>query len=74
MPNHRATDVIAASYNYVSFPLDMQESDFEAFPNFMHVGASATDGVLINAESGEEVRLSDLWQNGSLVIEFGSIT
>ncbi|MCH7740013.1 MAG: hypothetical protein IIC93_07690 [Chloroflexi bacterium] len=61
-------------YNYASFPRDMQEADFSAFPNILHAGTDAPDGVLINAATGAETRLSDYWSTGPLVIEFGSGT
>ena len=61
-------------YNYASFPLDMQAADFSAFPDILHAGTDASDGVLVNAATGAEVRLSDFWSGGPLVIEFGSAT
>ncbi len=61
-------------YNYANFPLDMQEADFSAFPNILHAGTDAPDGVLVNAATGAEARLSDYWSTGLLVIEFGSAT
>lgn len=61
-------------YNYANFPLDMQEADFSAFPNILHAGTDAPDGVLVDAATGEQARLSDLWSTGPLVIEFGSAT
>ncbi len=61
-------------YNYTNFPEDMQETDFSAFPNILHAGTDAPDGVLVDAATGSEVRLSDYWSEGPLVIEFGSAT
>ena len=61
-------------YNYANFPLDMQDADFSAFPNILHAGTDAPDGVLTDAATGDESRLSDYWSNGTLVIEFGSAT
>ena len=61
-------------YNYQSFPLDMDMPDFLAFPAALTVGDRAPGGVLIDAATGEEVKLSSFWRSGPLVIEFGSIT
>ncbi len=61
-------------YNYANFPADMQEADFSAFPNILHAGTDAPDGVLISAAEETEIRLSDIWSSGPLVIEFGSAT
>ncbi len=61
-------------YNYANFPEDMQEADFSAFPNILHAGTDAPDGVLVDAATGSEVRLSDYWSAGPLIIEFGSAT
>ncbi len=61
-------------YNYANFPADMQEADFSAFPNILHAGTDAPDGVLISAAEEAEIRLSDIWSSGPLVIEFGSAT
>jgi len=64
----------ARDYNYASFPLDMDGIDFEDFPAALKVGARAPGGELIDAATGESVRLSAYWRSGPLVIEFGSIT
>ena len=61
-------------YNYASFPLDMEMRDFEAFPEALTVGGRAPSGDVIDAASGEPVRLSRYWRSGPCVIEFGSIT
>ena len=61
-------------YNYAHFPEDMQAADFSAFPNILHAGTDAPDGVLVNAATGAEERLSDYWSTGPLIIEFGSAT
>ena len=61
-------------YNYANFPPDMQVADFSAFPNILHAGTDAPDGVLVNSATGAEVRLSGYWSTGPLVIEFGSAT
>ena len=62
-------------YNYTSFPLDMDASSFIGFRDEApRPGQPAPDGELTNAMTGERVKLSDLWRQGHLVIEFGSIT
>ncbi len=62
-------------YNYTSFPLDLDMGSFKAFrDDAPQAGESAPDGELTNAMTGERVKLSDLWKQGHLVIEFGSIT
>lgn len=62
------------SYNYASFPLDMEAAAFAAFPDLLRAGDRAPDGVLVDATSGEEVTLSSLWKSAPLVMEFGSFT
>jgi hypothetical protein len=65
----------AHEYNYTSFPLDLDMGSFKAFRDGAPApGESAPDGELTNAKTGERVKLSDLWKQGHLVIEFGSIT
>ena len=61
-------------YNYETFPLDMQGSDFEAFPSFAKAGDKAPDGDLIDAATGKPVKLSDYWREGPVMAEFGSLT
>ena len=63
-----------SEYNYTSFPLDMEMPDFERFPEVSRAGSKAPDGELVDARSGETVRLSALWRKGPLILEFGSIT
>ena len=65
----------AHEYNYTSFPLDMDMASFKGFRDGAPgPGEPAPDGELTNAVTGERVKLSDLWKQGHLVIEFGSIT
>jgi hypothetical protein len=64
-----------SEYNYTSFPLDLDMPKFKGFrENAPSPGDSAPDGDLTNAMTGEQVKLSDLWKKGHLVIAFGSIT
>ena len=61
-------------YNYVNFPRDMCMADFDRFAESAKVGERAPDGELVDAATGETVKLSDYWKAGLLVIEFGSVT
>jgi hypothetical protein len=62
------------TYNYASFPLDMEQETFDAFPDRLRTGDRAPDGTLVDATTGEEIALSSLWRSRPLVIEFGSFT
>ncbi len=66
-----------AEYNYERFDLYVEngeeEREFAAFPNMLHAGERAPDGELTPLE-GERVRLSDLWRQRGVVLEFGSFT
>ena len=62
------------TYNYESFPLDLDMPDFDAFPGVLTVGSRAPGGELIDAATGETVKLSRYWRSGPAVLEFGSIT
>ncbi|NKB86964.1 MAG: hypothetical protein GKS06_01915 [Acidobacteria bacterium] len=62
------------AYNYANFPLDMEEADFLAFPSALQVGERAPNGEVVDAATGETVKLSRFWSSGPCVIEFGSIT
>jgi hypothetical protein len=65
------------TYNYERFDLyvesDQDEREFDAFPNMLHAGERAPDGELTLLD-GQRVRLSELWRERSLVLEFGSFT
>lgn len=61
-------------YNYSSFPLDGDMADFERFGDVLRVGSKAPDHDLVDARSGETVRLSDYYAKGAAVVEFGSFT
>lgn len=61
-------------YNYATFPLDLCGDEFAAFRDALPAGTRAPDGVLVDAATGDEVRLGDLWSRGTLVLEFGSFT
>jgi hypothetical protein len=65
------------AYNYEHFDQYVEsghdEREFGAFPNMLHAGERAPDGELTPLD-GERVRLSELWREQGLVLEFGSFT
>lgn len=63
-----------AGYNYRTFPVDMEQDVFRAFPHALKVGEPAPDGEVTRLADGARLRLSELWRQGMLVLEFGSIT
>ncbi len=64
-------------YNYERFDAYVESgedaSEFGAFPNTLHAGERAPDRELTLID-GERVRLSELWGQRGLVLEFGSFT
>ena len=60
-------------YNRAHFPIDLDDAAFNAFKNCLKAGERAPDGALVDAATGETVRLSKLWDD-PLVLEFGSYT
>ena len=64
-------------YNYERFDAYVESGEdareFAAFPNMLHAGERAPDGALILLD-GARVRLSELWRQQGLVLEFGSFT
>lgn len=64
-------------YNYPRFDEHVESGDsgreFAAFPNALHAGERAPDGEAILLD-GERVRLSELWADRGIVLEFGSFT
>ena len=63
-----------SEYNYPRFPLDLDESTFAAFRDTLKAGDRAPKGTLIDAATGEQIKLQQLWRDRPLMIEFGSIT
>jgi hypothetical protein len=65
------------SYNYEHFDeyvaSGIEEKEFAAFSDHMHVGAPAPDAVLTRLD-GQPVRLSERWRHQTVVLEFGSFT
>ena len=68
---------MSPAYNYERFDEYVEsgedEREFGAFPGMLHAGERAPDGELQVLE-GERVRLSDLWRERGIVLEFGSFT
>lgn len=49
-------------------------AEFASFPGHLHAGDPAPDASLTVLNDGTHVRLSDLWVDRNLVVEFGSFT
>lgn len=66
-----------SGYNYEHFDAYVEsgedEREFGAFPNVLHAGERAPDGEL-TVLGGERARLSELWRQKGVVLEFGSFT
>ena len=64
-------------YNYEHFDGYVEsgadEREFSSFPNMLHAGERAPDGELTLLD-GKRVRLSELWRQRDVVLEFGSFT
>jgi hypothetical protein len=69
--------LVSAPYNYGRFDVYVEsgrdEQEFAAFPNMLHAGERAPDGELTLLD-GERMRLSELWRESGVVLEFGSFT
>ena len=63
-----------SEYNYDHFDMVAERPKFEGFADILHVGGRAPDFALEDLDSGETVRLKDLWSEGLVVAEFGSFT
>jgi hypothetical protein len=67
-----------AGYNYERFDAYVEsgedEREFVAFPNMLHAGERAPDGELTLLLDGGRVRMSELWRQRPVVLEFGSFT
>ena len=65
-------------YNYERFDQYVESGseidEFASFADHLHAGDAAPDASLVALENGRGVRLSDLWANRNLVLEFGSFT
>ena len=63
-----------SGYNYEVFDKQAEMPNFQGFVGNLHVGERAPDFPLEDLESGETVRLKDLWSKGLVIAEFGSFT
>jgi hypothetical protein len=59
------------TYNYAAFE---GTDDFLAFRTALPVGSAAPDVEVVPLDTEAPVRLSDLWREQDLLIEFGSLT
>jgi hypothetical protein len=68
---------VSRPYNYERFDVYVEsgadEREFGAFPNTLHAGERAPDGELTVLD-GDRVRMSELWRDRGIVLEFGSFT
>ena len=68
----------ANNYNYDRFDEYVKSgtelAEFSAFPNHLHAGDPAPDALLTRLDDEGTVRLSDLWAERNVVLEFGSFT
>jgi hypothetical protein len=68
---------VSGAYNYERFDEYVEsgtdEREFGAFPNMLHAGERAPDGELQLLDR-KSVRLSELWRERGIVLEFGSFT
>lgn len=62
---------VGDDYNYATF---RGQEDFVGLARAHHVGERAPDAILTRLDDGDEVRLSDLWRDGHVILEFGSFT
>jgi hypothetical protein len=58
------------TYNYSEFT----GSDFLPFRTHLPVGSRAPDFSALLLDTSRNIRLSDYWKNGDVLIEFGSLT
>lgn len=68
----------AVDYNYDRFDEYVKSGaelvEFSAFANHLHAGDAAPDASLLRLDDESEIRLSDLWAQRTVVLEFGSFT
>ena len=64
----------AQGYNYSVFPPDDDVEAFAAWPEFLKAGHRAPDPRLLDLDSGEVVRLTEVTRDGLTVVELGSLT
>jgi hypothetical protein len=65
----------ANEYNYAVFNMKAEMGRFTEFQDLpLHAGRQAPDFPLEDLETGQTVRLKELWGRDLVVIEFGSFT
>ena len=68
----------STGYNYERFDRYVESgaemAEFAAFPGHLRAGDPAPDASLTVLNDGTRVRLSELWADRNLVVEFGSFT
>jgi hypothetical protein len=67
-----------SAYNYEHFDAYVESGEdareFEEFTGILHAGGRAPEGELTLLEGRDPVRLSELWRQRGVVLEFGSFT
>lgn len=67
-----------SAYNYQHFDREVEqgreEAEFNAFFSQLHAGEHAPDFTALRLNDLQQVRVSNLWQDQNLVMEFGSFT
>ncbi len=62
-------------YNYAVFDMKSEMGKFTDYQNHaLHAGGLAPDFPLEDLDSGDAVRMQDLWSGGLAIVEFGSST
>jgi hypothetical protein len=68
----------SSEYNYSHFDHYVESGqddvEFSSFAGHLHAGKPAPDATLTRLDDNAPVRLSELWSDRHLVIEFGSFT
>lgn len=59
------------NYNYSVF---VGSEEFMAFRTLLPVGSSAPDFQAHLLDTGQQVKLSEYWRTGDVLLEFGSLT
>lgn len=68
----------AAEYNYAHFDAYVEsgaeQREFGAWPDLLHAGQRAPEIAGMLLDTGEQVALSSVWGQRTVVVEFGSFT
>lgn len=74
-PNSGPGEITPDEYNYATFPADDDPELFASFFEHLKPGERAPDPTLLDLDSGQQVRLSDVTSGAGLtVLELGSFT